>query len=63
MSKKPQNDGEMATTALPPAAHFPDITEASGSMLTSQTRSVGDHTTTSQLQITGLSITSGVPAC
>jgi len=55
MSKKPQNDGEMATTTLPPAAHFPDITEASGSMLTSQTRLVGDHTPTLQLQIAVLS--------
>ena len=50
--KKLQDDSEMATTTLPwsPATHFPDIlskqTEASGSMLTCQTQSVGDHTQT-----------------
>ena len=48
MSKKMQDDGKMATTTLTPAAHFfPDIlskqTEASGSIVTSQTQLVGNH--------------------
>ena len=46
MSKKLQDDGKMATTTLTPAAahFFPDIvSEASGSIVTSQTQLVGNH--------------------
>ena len=53
-----QNDGKMATTTLQQATRFPGIlskqTEASGSILTSQTWLVGGNTQTLQSQISGL---------
>ena len=47
MSKKLQDDSEIAKTTLTPATHLPNVlsiqTEASGSTVTSKTQSVGSH--------------------